>query len=97
MIARGLEMEFFKMKKLLFSASAMLVGLPLLAEETSGGSTSGINLAPATDALSDVSDALVSWAGAAMEPLLAIAGAFLVFWLGRMVFRLVKGWTNSAK
>lgn len=51
----------------------------------------------ATTALTSIKTALVSWAGTAMPLLVAIGAAFMVFWLGKMIFRLVKGWTSAAK
>ena len=39
---------------------------------------------------------LVSWAGSSVQPLLAIAGAFLVFWLVRLVLIEVKSYATMA-
>ena len=84
------------MKKALIALGGVLGSVAAFAEETSGSST-GIDLSEATTALTGVKSALVDWVGDAMPILTAIAGAFLVFWLGKMVFRLVKGWTSAAK
>lgn len=80
------------MKKLFASLATLGLGGVALAED----STSSIDLSEATTALTSIKTALVDWVGDAVPILVAIAGAFMVFWLGKMVFRLVKSWTSKA-
>lgn len=51
----------------------------------------------ATTALTSLKTALVAWTGTAMPIFVAIGAAFMVFWLGKMIFRLVKGWASASK
>ena len=79
------------MKKLLSLLAVVGFSFASFAEGT------GPDFSAATTALTGVSTALTAWVTTAMPTLVGIASAFLVFWLGKMVFRLVKGWTSAAK
>ena len=79
------------MKKICFALLGVAATQAALATEGAP------DFSAATTALTSVKTALVSWTAEAMPILVAIAAAFMVFWLGKMVFRLVKGWTSSAK
>ncbi len=79
------------MKKLLSLLAVLGLSLVSFAETTTP------DFSAATTQLTGLSTALTTWVTAAMPILGGIAAAFMVFWLGKMVFRLVKGWTSSAK
>lgn len=83
------------MKKLLSALAVIGTAAVGLAEESA--SSGGPDFSAATTALTGVQSALGDWVGDAMPILATIASAFLVFWLGKMIFRLVKGWASSAK
>lgn len=83
------------MKKLLMGLATVMGSVVALAEETSG--SSGPDFSAATTQLTSVSSALADWVETAAPLLGTIAAAFLVFWLGKMLFRLVKGWASAAK
>ena len=83
------------MKKLLMGLATVMGSVVALAEET--GSSSGPDFSAATTQLTSVSSALADWVETAAPLLGTIAAAFLVFWLGKMLFRLVKGWASAAK
>lgn len=82
------------MKKLLSAVAVIGTAAVGLAE---GSASDGPDFSAATSALTGVQSALGDWVGDAMPILATIASAFLVFWLGKMIFRLVKGWASSAK
>lgn len=46
--------------------------------------------------LTNVKSGLETFASSALPILGGIAAAFMVFWLGKMIFRLVKGWASKA-
>lgn len=76
-----------KCKKGITALSVALVGAAAFAEGTTGSS---IDLTPATTALNDMKTALMDWVTAAAPVVVAIAGGFLVFWVIRLVIKLVK-------
>lgn len=79
------------MKKVLCGLGALAASVPAFAADGDP------DFSGATTALTSVATALKDWAGSAMPILVGIAAAFMAFWLGKMVFRLVKSWTSSAK
>lgn len=96
MIPRHFIKRFFKMKKLLMGLATVTGSVVALAEGGTSGS-SGPDFSAATTQLTSVSSALADWVETAAPLLGTIAAAFLVFWLGKMLFRLVKGWASAAK
>lgn len=83
---------FFEMKKFLALAGSSLASVAAFAEETSAAvDTTAVNTM-----LTGVKTSLSGWVTSAVPILGSIAGAFLLFWLGKVVFRVVKGWANKA-
>lgn len=82
------------MKKFTVAMSALSTGLFAFAEGPGG---SAVLDTTAVDALlNGLKDNLGSWVTSAVPVLGSIAGAFLIFWLGKVIFRVVKGWSNKA-
>lgn len=81
------------MKKLLMGLAAVMGSVAAFAE----GTATPPDFSAATTQLTSVQTALSGWVGTAAPILGTIAAAFLVFWLGKMIFRLVKGWASAAK
>lgn len=77
-----------KCKKGITALSVALVGAAAFAEGEAGSGK--IDLTPATTALNDMKTALTDWVTAAAPIVVAIAGGFLVFWVIRLVIKLVK-------
>ena len=80
------------MKKIAFALAVVFS----LAGSLFAEGNSGPDFSAATTALTDVSTSLTSWVTGAMPILVGIAGAFLIFWLGRKVFRIIKSWAGSS-
>lgn len=81
------------MKKFTVAMSALSTGLFAFAE----GEAGAVLDTTAVDALlNGLKDNLGSWVTSAVPVLGSIAGAFLIFWLGKVIFRVVKGWSNKA-
>lgn len=80
-------------KKITTAMSVLATGFCAFAE---GGAGSVIDTTAVDSLLTGVKDNLLSWVTAAVPVLGAIAGGFLVFWLGKVIFRVVKGWANKA-
>lgn len=80
------------MKKILFSASAVLAGLPLLAAD----GDKIVDVTAVNSLMGQIKTDLSGWVSAALPVLGGIAGCFLLFWLVKVVFRVIKGWSNKA-
>ena len=73
------------------------LGLPVLAMAESGTSTSGLDASAVVGIAGELQGTLGDFVGDALPILGGIAGAFLAFWLGKAVFRWVKGWISASK
>lgn len=71
-------------KSLLALAVCALVG-SVFAEGSS------YDFSPVTTEITSISTGLKTWVTAALPVLLGVAGAFLVFWLGRLALGVLKG------
>ena len=81
------------MKKLLTLFAALPCGLIALAE---GGSSASVDTSAVDTLLTGIKGDLTAWVSSAVPVLGGIAAAFLVFWLVKVVFRVIKGWANKA-
>lgn len=80
-------------KKITTAMGAFATGLCAFAQETGGA----VLDTTAVDALlNGLKENLTQWVTSAVPILGSIAGAFLIFWLGKVIFRVVKGWSNKA-
>lgn len=81
------------MRKSILTAVAILsTGICAFAQETGEIlDTTAVN-----SLLTGLKDNLLSWVTSAVPVVGAIAGGFLIFWLGKVIFRVVKGWANKA-
>ena len=82
------------MKKFLVSAGASLMGVVALADPST--SSSGLDTTAITTLVTNLKTDLGSWVSSAIPILGGIAAVFMVFWLGKVVFRVLKGWANKA-
>lgn len=83
------------MKKYLLGFGSTLVGVSAFAD--GGANAYAVDTTACGEMLSGVSTSLTTFVTNSLPVLGGIASAFLVFWIGKMVFRLVKGWVNSSK
>ena len=81
------------MKKFLVSAGASLMGVVALADPTN---TSGLDTTAINTLVTNLKTDLSSWVTSAIPILGGIAAVFMIFWLGKVVFRVLKGWANKA-
>ena len=82
------------MRKTIFTAMAVLsAGISAFAE---GAGNAVLNTTAVDTLLTGLKDNLLSWVTSAVPVLGSIAGGFLIFWLGKVIFRVVKGWSNKA-
>lgn len=82
------------MKKFLALAGASLMGTVALAEVPTG--TSGLDTTAINTLVTNLKTDLSSWVTSAIPILGGIAAVFMIFWLGKVVFRVLKGWANKA-
>lgn len=80
-------------KKITMAMSVLATGFGAFAEGTPGAV---LDTTAVDTLLNGLKDNLGSWVTSAVPVLGTIAGAFLIFWLGKVVFRVVKGWANKA-
>lgn len=80
------------MKKFLAMAATAFSGFALLAAE----SASGIDTSAVDTLLGNIKTDLSGWVTAALPVLGGIAAVFMVFWLGKVAFRVLKAWANKA-
>lgn len=64
--------------------------LPVLAFAEGNDYSSAIDTAEATSALTAIKTQLLAWVSSATPLLVAVAGAFMVFWLLLLAFKLIK-------
>lgn len=79
------------MKKLLMGSLVAASSASVFAEGTGPDFTAVI-----TD-LTSVKTALASFATSALPIFGSIAAAFLIFYVGKLGYRMVKGWMNAGK
>lgn len=60
------------------------------------GTSTTVDTSAVQTLLTGLNTNLGSWVTSALPVLGTIAGSFLLFWLGKVVFRVVKGWANKA-
>ena len=82
------------MNKFLTMAGAALMGSVALAEGSTG--SSGLDTAAINTLVTNLKTDLSSWVTSAIPILGGIAAVFMIFWLGKVVFRVLKGWANKA-
>lgn len=62
-----------------------------------GENTFSVDTTAIVDMASGVKDSILDFVTAILPIVGGIAAAVLVFWLGKMVFRLIKQWMNAGK
>lgn len=82
------------MNKFLTMAGAALMGSVALAEGSTG--SSGLDTTAINTLVTNLKTDLSSWVTSAIPILGGIAAVFMIFWLGKVVFRVLKGWANKA-
>lgn len=80
------------MKKFLALCGSALASAVTFAEGSAIVDTTAVSTA-----MTQIKTDLTTWVTAALPIVLGIAGAFLVFWLGKIVIRVIKSFGNSAK
>ena len=83
------------MNKFLTMAGAALMGSVALAADGATGS-SGLDTTAINTLVTNLKTDLSSWVTSATPILGGIAAVFMIFWLGKVVFRVLKGWANKA-
>lgn len=83
------------MNKFLTMAGAALMGSVALAADGATGS-SGLDTTAINTLVTNLKTDLSSWVTSAIPILGGIAAVFMIFWLGKVVFRVLKGWANKA-
>lgn len=81
------------MKKFLALCGSALASAATFAE----GGNALVDVTAVNTAMTQIKTDLTTWVTAALPIVLGIAGAFLVFWLGKIVIRVIKSFGNSAK
>lgn len=71
-----------------------LMGVAAFAEGPTG--TSGLDTTAINTLVTNLKTDLASWVTSAIPILGGIAAVFMIFWLGKVVFRVLKGWANKA-
>ena len=82
------------MNKFLTLAAAALMGSVALADGSTG--SSGLDTTAINTLVTNLKTDLSSWVTSAIPILGGIAAVFMIFWLGKVVFRVLKGWANKA-
>ena len=82
------------MNKFLTMAGAALMGSVALADGAAG--SSGLDTTAINTLVTNLKTDLSSWVTSAIPILGGIAAVFMIFWLGKVVFRVLKGWANKA-
>ena len=82
------------MNKFLTMAGVALMGSVALAEGAAG--SSGLDTTAINTLVTNLKTDLSSWVTSAIPILGGIAAVFMIFWLGKVVFRVLKGWANKA-
>ena len=75
-------------------AGVALMGSVALAEGAAG--SSGLDTTAINTLVTNLKTDLSSWVTSAIPILGGIAAVFMIFWLGKVVFRVLKGWANKA-
>ena len=83
------------MKKFLTMAGASLMGVAAFAADGTAGS-SGLDTTAINTLVTNLKTDLSGWVTSAIPILGGIAAVFMIFWLGKVVFRVLKGWANKA-
>ena len=83
------------MNKFLTLAGASLMGSVALAADGATGS-SGLDTTAINTLVTNLKTDLSSWVTSAIPILGGIAAVFMIHWLGKVVFRVLKGWANKA-
>lgn len=92
MSPRHLPNGLITMKKFL-----ALCGSALASAVTFAADSAIVDTATIDTAMTQIKTDLTTWVTAALPIVLGIAGAFMVFWLGKIVIRVIKSFGNSAK
>lgn len=71
-----------------------LMGVAAFAEGAVG--SSGLDTSAINTMVTNLKTDLSSWVTSAIPILGGIAAVFMIFWLGKVVFRVLKGWANKA-
>lgn len=82
------------MKKFPVMVATALMGVAAFAEGAVG--TSGLDTSAIDTLISNLKTDLSGWVTSAIPILGGIAAVFMIFWLGKVVFRVLKGWANKA-
>lgn len=83
------------MKKFLALAGSSLMGVAAFAADGAAG-TSGLDTTAINTLVTNLKTDLSGWVTSAIPILGGIAAVFMIFWLGKVVFRVIKGWANKA-
>lgn len=82
------------MRKFSTMVATALMGVAAFAEGPTG--TSGLDTTAINTLVTNLKTDLASWVTSAIPILGGIAAVFMIFWLGKVVFRVLKGWANKA-
>ena len=82
------------MKKFPVMVATALTGVAAFAEGAVG--SSGLDTSAINTMVTNLKTDLSSWVTSAIPILGGIAAVFMIFWLGKVVFRVLKGWANKA-
>lgn len=82
------------MKKFPVMVATALMGVAAFAEGAVG--SSGLDTSAINTMVTNLKTDLSSWVTSAIPILGGIAAVFMIFWLGKVVFRVLKGWANKA-
>lgn len=82
------------MKKFPVMVATALMGVATFAEGAVG--SSGLDTTAINTLVTNLKTDLSGWVTSAIPILGGIAAVFMIFWLGKVVFRVLKGWANKA-
>lgn len=82
------------MKKFPVMVATALMGVAAFAEGASG--TSGLDTTAINTLVTNLKTDLSGWVTSAIPILGGIAAVFMIFWLGKVVFRVLKSWASKA-
>lgn len=82
------------MKKFPVMVATALMGVAAFAEGAVG--SSGLDTTAINTLVTNLKTDLSGWVTSAIPILGGIAAVFMIFWLGKVVFRVLKSWASKA-
>lgn len=82
------------MKKFSVMVATALMGVAAFAEGAVG--SSGLDTTAINTLVTNLKTDLSGWVTSAIPILGGIAAVFMIFWLGKVVFRVLKSWASKA-